>query len=496
MPLPSLPLGIDLHTVVITVVAVVVIDYIYSQYIESTKDVNDLYLSDQSLIEATRLPNESAIYKSNKLDHSHGLRIGLDIRYDHYKVRHGNLCDIWQIVMDNASNTSNLNIDNQPLLLHALNHRIARLGDYLRANSITSIKINVRFFLVNQDVFVAIFAGFLNQVTVEFYDDITNLPANAEDLNNSLIVVDDSEQAYIHETTATFDNEYNFTKDKGIALKITRKINNKVLSTIEFTQLNLISAVASTLKHLPLTKVVDSNDSFLIINDALASNDHMLNNLTKLMTGFISNSQITLLNKPLDAVISWDTIFDLNPTIVSVSEARLAKMPIDSYLDQLSWYTKFFFNQKLIYVNKSLKNSPEIPMSKYNTMRCLFSTRVIVESGYYNIIGPVILTDFYDYRLNNVSNLKSFGCISQAMEIKLINVNAKNVGNIMVRGYNIGKTTTWLVGTSNETTEANLLGESLLRHDQNKLFMNQNNGFMTLNDSTGIWGNDGCLYVV
>lgn len=81
-------------TVILISLAVI---YIVLKLLNYCKTVPDLYLQQQSYPDPTRLPNESPIYHSTKSPT--GLRLGLDIRYDHYKLRRGNCNDIWEIAM-------------------------------------------------------------------------------------------------------------------------------------------------------------------------------------------------------------------------------------------------------------------------------------------------------------------------------------------------------------------------------------------------------------
>lgn len=86
------------------------------------QDVPDLYLQEQSIREPTRLTNESPIYHSNK---SSNLRVGLDIRYDSYKLRSGNLNDIWEIAIQFAKKTDRgINIDNNLITIGYINYCI------------------------------------------------------------------------------------------------------------------------------------------------------------------------------------------------------------------------------------------------------------------------------------------------------------------------------------------------------------------------------------
>ncbi|KAK6456015.1 uncharacterized protein RJT20DRAFT_127774 [Scheffersomyces xylosifermentans] len=516
---------VDFETILITLVAALAINYIYNQYINSTKDVNELYLNEQSTIDSTRLSNESAVYKSNKLGYASGLRIGLDIRYDHYKLRHGNLSDVWQVITRYAAKQRGkgitINDRFQPIL--QLNYKIDKFRQYLLKKEAKTVRINLRHFINNFDVLIIIISAFVSQVTVELYDDIAYL--SEEDEKNALYIVDyedlkkiqvenyfNFEDQSIYDLEASdelseFENEYTFEKDKGIALKITRRLNNTVLSTVEYTQLNIISSLAASIKHLPLSKEINYEDKLMVIqftSEKKKSNEELTNQLNKILISFITNADLIILEKPN---ISWSTIFDYKPTILSISEKDLQKLSLDNLKKDLhlNWYKKFIFNQslkflskgkftkndsinpysklRLVYVNNTITNPRIFSSPQLNEFRALLASRLIMEFGYYNIMGPVILTDFYDYRFFELKNLKSWGCISQSLELKLTGINEKKEGKLAIRGYSIGKSTNRVINRTDEV-------------EQNKDIMKANDGFMPLTNVNGVWGNDGCLYVI
>lgn len=507
----------EVQPILIALVTILAINYVYRSYIDSTKDVSEVYLTDQSIVDATRHPDESAVYKSNKLDYSQGLRVGLDIRYDHYKLRNGNLCDVWEVLMNycrKVDTKKSITVGKDSAKYTRLNHRVHVFATMLKEKEILSIKINLCMYLANLEILVVMIAAFTNQVNVEFYDEYENL-GDIDD-EHTLFVVENDQLNHSHlydistlvpdnDEQPEYENEYSFIKDKGIALTITRKLNSKILATVEFTQLNIISSLASTLRHLPPCHELSEKDTVLIVQDNNASNDKVLNNLVKMLAGFISHSNIIV----TEDVSSWEDVYSYQPTVVSISQDRLAQFASpESFIKEMSWFNKFIYNQRMVnlvkgkfskynngsssqqlrlmYVSKPIQEPMKMSLLQLNQMRCLHSCRIIVELTYYNVIGAVVLTDFYDYRLNDIGNLRSYGCLYQAVECKLVKLDHRNRGQVYVRGYNIAKTSTKLI----------VNGKGIVQEDDNKSVMKQNNGFMPLTNVYGIWGNDGCLYVV
>ncbi|KAG2736285.1 hypothetical protein G9P44_000375 [Scheffersomyces stipitis] len=511
----------DLETVLITVAAALAINYLYNQYIHATKDVNELYLNEQSTVDSTRLANESAIYKSNKIAYANGLRIGLDIRYDHYKLRHGNLCDVWEIITKYASKSrgSGITIDNEFQPIIQLNYKISQFSRYLTSNKVKVVRINLNRFIDNFDILIAVISAMVNQITIELYDDHANL----QDTDEGLFIVNNSDlqkftpQSYFnYEDQSVYDiestdelnefvNEYTYEKDKGIALKITRKLNSSVLSTVEFTQLNIISSLASTIKHLPLSKEINHDDKIVVVQSSKRSNDAITNQLNKILLSFITTAQLVVLTE--NSSLSWNNILSHEPTILALNEKELQDLSLEKLKSglNLNWYKKFVANQtlkflskgkfskstfinpdsklRLVYVNNGITNPRIFSPAQLNEFRCYLSSRLVMEFGYYNIIGPIILTDFYDYRYFSIASVKSWGCISQSLELKLTEVSDKSEGKLSVRGYSIGKSTNKVVNRSDQI-------------EQNKNIMKANDGFMPLINVRGRWGNDGCLYIV
>lgn len=509
----------EVNGVVIAIVAIVAVHFIYSQYIESTKDVNDLFLSLQSTIDPIRLPDESPIYKSNKLDYSNGLRVGLEIRYDHYKLRNGNLSDIWQILIAQlkAAPEKLVQINEEVAQFLNLNYKVAQLGELL--SKYEEVTLNFRHFVKNSDILVIIIACFVNQITLHLYDDLKNVEFESE---RTLSIIDNSEVATgsslslgsaelskifnSSSTLSTFDNEYHFSKDRGTAIRITSKLNTKFISKISFTQLNLISAIASSMKHLPITCELTKNDTLLLVQDSYPNTstvENIGNDLVKILLSFITGSNLVIQSE-----LTSEKLSAINPSILSTNDSCFEKLLVLSQLEsRLSWFDKFFYNQsinflsrgkfsnqvqtdvgsklRLVYINKSIYTQSSIlsDSNLLNKYRSLLNSRIIIESEVPSIVGPFILTDYFDYRildLSNINNFRGFGCICQSNEIKLVNYKeGTKSGSIVIRGYNIGK-------------------KKIIPIDSNFKINSDpvvNEGFMPIDNVKGSWGNDGCLYV-
>mmetsp|Transcript_780 Transcript_780/g.760 ORF Transcript_780/g.760 Transcript_780/m.760 type:complete len:503 (+) Transcript_780:90-1598(+) len=496
------------NNVLIAIIVVLGINYIYSWYIDSTKDVSDVYLNEQSIIDATRKSDESAIYKSNKLDYSHGLRVGLDIRYNHYKLRNGNLCDVWEVLMNSTSRdpSKEIVIHYETIKIVQLNYMVDKIGHYLKGKEAKKIAINYRNSLVGVEVFCILIACFVNRITINFYDDIDTVE------NIDYFVIDEQElklvedkkyilfnsrnENSVHDILGgkrgellKFDNEYHPDKDKGTAIQFTRKVNHNVLSNIRFAQINLISGIASTIKHVPLSRMWNDKDTLLVVQSKDQTNESILNEICKIMACFVTNTNVKVTN-----TTDWSVIKSHNPTILSINESDfIENVKLEEIKPQKNLIKKLQFNQsmkflskgkftttysdvlRLIYIQTSIIQKSQLNTLQLNEYRSLLGSRIIMEYGFPNVVGPIIQTDFYDYRiiaLNKDAN--GFGCLSQSIEAKLVNVH-NNYGTILIRGYNIGKA----LNTMNDASRP----------------LADNDGFMPIYNVRGKWGNDGCLYI-
>jgi len=450
------------------------------KYIDVTRDVPQLYLWEQSIVEDGRRDGESAIHRSNKLDYGKGLRVGLDIRYDSYKMRHGNLRDIYDILIKQSSKAEkSITINGEQLAISELNFKVDQISKFLSEHKTSCIRVKLDQLFNSVNNFALIVAGFVNQIPVQLYQHRDLVPSD-----EATYYEDIDFTKFTSGSLLSFENGYSPDKDKGIALTIFSKLNHQVESKVEFTQLNLVSAVASTLRHLPLSQHLSDHDTVLISRpDGLLSNEEALNIIIKTLASFISNSTLIIVDG-----FDQSMLEKYKPTVLSINQRLLPKLDSSTKLGLVQNLTKTVnllslsfgkfpvFNcsrneLRLVCVNK---NITEVAIS-VTELRATLKSRVVVESGYYGIAGPILLTDFYDYRKISVP-YKSYGCISQSLELKLANYN-QNHGYLMARGYNIGKSTNTMNGNVGDSTSKN------------------SDGFMPLLNVNGSWGKDGCLYV-
>lgn len=496
------------NNVLIALVVIFGINYLYNWYVESTKDVSQAYLNQQSVIDATRKTNESAIYKSNKLDYSHGLRVGLDIRYNHYKLRNGNLCDVWEVLINSAlkDTSKKITIHNESIRIVELNYKVHIIGNYLREKEAKKVAINYKHALASVDVFTVLVACFINRIVVNFYDNIDNVEEvdyyviDEEELtlfkNKNYILINSVCENSIHhiignknDELSTFENDYHPDKDKGIAIQFTHRVNQRVLSDVKFAQINLISGIASTIKHVPLSRLWNSQDTLLVVQSQCNTNESIINDLCKILSCFVTNTQVKVIK-----TYDWSVIKSHNPTIVSMSESDFIRgVPLSEFKPRKNLFKKLQFNQsmkflskgkfsttynddlRLIYLQKSITDKCNLSTLEVNQYRSVLGSRIIMEYCYPNVCGSLIQTDFYDYRIIALNeNVNGYGCLSQSIEAKLVNLQ-NGYGTIFVRGYNIGKS----LDTMNHESRA----------------LADNEGFMPIYNVRGKWGNDGCMYI-
>jgi hypothetical protein len=450
------------------------------KYIDVTRDVPQLYLAEQSIVEDGRRDGESAIHRSNKLDYGKGLRVGLDIRYDSYKMRHGNLRDIYEIwIKKNSKAEKSITINGERLAISEVNFKVDQISKFFRESNTSCIRVKLDHLFDNVNNFALIIACFVNQIPLELYQH-----RDLVSCDEATYYEDIDFTKFTSDRLLTFENCYSVDKDKGIALTIFSKLNHQVKSKVEFTQLNLVSAVASTLRHLPLSQNLSENDTILISrSEGSLSNEEALNVVIKVLASFISNSSLIIVNGFEQSLLE-----KYKPTILSINQQYLPTLWPSANLGLVQNLVKninllsLSFGKfpvldcsrndlRLVYVNK---NITERTISA-TELRAFLKSRVVIESGYYGVAGPILLTDFYDYRKISVP-YKSYGCISQSLELKLANYN-QNRGYLMVRGYNIAKATTTMNGNIGESASKN------------------SDGFMPLLNVNGSWGKDGCLYI-
>lgn len=478
-----------------TLICILGVFVCYTKYLDFNRDVPPEYLNQQTVVEQTRKPNELAIHKSTKLDYSTGLRVGLGIRYDHYKLRNGNLNDIWEIFIKNCAmdGKPTITIGGESIRVDQLNHAVHQLLELmLKWENVSELALSSEILFADKYTFAAILAAFLSQIPVHIYETKTEhlIDQNAVLVTEGFEIRRKADNSCLFQFTtldfssgkSDFQNEYTVEKDRGIALKVSARLNHKVISSTVFTQLNLVSAVASCIKHLPPSKHLNKEDTLVIVQDRTSS-EGMLNEITKVLALFVVGSKLVLTSHETDYMNYKPTVLVMNVRNIKKHE----KLP--GGLSKLVYYHNIFslsrlrfsgggkLQLRLIYVHRDCNKGE---YTNWNSLRATLGVNIVEEIGRFNIAGPFLVTDYFEYRIFPQKLAESIliaGGIVQANEIKLMNFDATQSGDLAVRGYNIGKAVTIMEG----------VGETQVTPDDD--------GFHKLHH-VARWGTDGCLYVL
>lgn len=462
----------------IALAVLLVVALLYQKYLDLTRDVPPEYLNEQSIVDTIRNPNELAIYKSTKLDYSTGLRVGLAIRYNHYKLRNGNLCDVWELMMQQPE--KNIYICRQVVKVAELNHQVHQLSQYLKGES--EVGIPLSSFITNPAVLAVVVACFVSRITVHLYEDEKDQPTLSfiyDRFEGRNAIVPFVNVVSLGES-AKFSNVYDFEKDRGIAVRLSTRLNHRVTAQTDFTQSNLVSSVASCIKHLPPGQEIKPSDRFLVVQN-YANAESIMNGLVKALVAFVTHAELHL-------DVESTQYMDCCPTIVSAHELEIAKWETHQLgVEKILLYHRLFSlsrlrfslattnvaypSLRLVYAHRSINTRRE--GASANVFRAAFCSHFIEELGYHNAAGPLLVSDLHDYR--PMPAVSGRGCVCQADEFKIINYDG--IGDVCVRGYNIGKSTTTMSG----------VGDKIIRPDAE--------GFFQLAGVRARWGNDGCLYI-
>lgn len=477
----------------------------YRQYLVLTRDVPPEYLAEQSVVDPIRLDGELAIHRSTKLDL--GLRVGLAIRYDKYKLRNGNLYDVWELALagarhHNTAHKTAITVESRTdrfvqgldaaenrakVSLADLNGKAQAIGRVLKAAEVTEVGISLELFMSSPDVLAITVACFINQITVHVYDvNPSEVVVAIEDgqvvVRSTSVLLTVSELSF--DSTTDFENSYEPLKDRGVALKVSKVLRHKITGEVSFTQTNLVSAAASCIKSLAPPMALSDKDLMAIILDD-SSIEGMVNGVTKMLASFVTSTPAHLCLR--------QTCMDMDPTVVlgpAEAVCSLYKRPrgLDRVLD---WHRQFSLAQlrfsklcmarpyarlRLIFAHRNINTGNYI---SWRPLRSALMAHVVEELGIMSAAGPIVTSDPYDFRelpKGAQVNVRGHGTVCQADEIKLVAFDGGQ-GEICVRGYNIGKTRTLMEGQ----------GTTVMTPDSE--------GFHNLR-VRALWGADGCLYVV
>lgn len=464
---------------------------LYFQFLRFTRDVPPEYLAEQSVIESTRQDNELAIHKSTKLDYSAGLRVGLGIRYSHYKLRNGNLYDVWELAVAalKKNPTKMIVIDNTSIEVATLNARAQQVASLLKESK-KPVMLPLSEFLAGESSLATMLACFLSQTTLHVYDQHAHdQPTDAIMFTVDALILD-GEPIYTFGNavapTTEFENSYTAEKDKGIAFQLTYCIKSNISVSTSFTQTNLVSAAASCVKHLPPKHEICSNDRLAVVRDNTLP-ESISNELIKVLVAFITGADLIVTLCVQQAMANEATIL-LAP---STKVRALSRRPswFESLLVQHRKFSlsclrfskvgpRAYPSLRLIFAHRPIQSGE---LTSWNSIRAALGCNVIEEFGVWHAAGPIAATDFYEYREMPKSvamQVRAFGAVGQSCEMKLVNCGASSsCGTLAVRGYSFGKSKSRMAG----------VGETDVSPDLDGFYVEP---------VQARWGTDGCIYIL
>ncbi|OBA19767.1 hypothetical protein METBIDRAFT_44454 [Metschnikowia bicuspidata var. bicuspidata NRRL YB-4993] len=484
--------------------ALLVTALLYRQFLVFTRDVPDEYLNEQSVIESIRKPNELAVHKSTKLDYSQGLRVGLGIRYSSYKLRNGNLYDIWELAMGHAKKdpTKSVFFDQKPVQIARLNSLASQvrklLSELASEEDIDEVCIHKNLVFSDPEAFTVLLACFTSQTTVHIYDESCLDDQNGNTLDvqreegdlviyrGSRLVLNMTRTIDTDITNMSFVNEYSSEKDRGIALKVSCRANHMAMTSTNFVQTNLVSAVASCIKHFPPQHHISSDDRMAVLNNT-ASMEGLVNGLVKVLVSFVTGAELHLASS-LDTCVALKPTIILAPTdVVSTMYKKPAGLdrllkPHRLYSLACNRFSGLIQNKphpdlRLVIAHRSIGSTSVSP--DWRQISASLAAHVVEESGYFHAAGPILVSDFFDFRSFSrelSAQTRTHGAVAQSNELKLVNFDGVS-GKIAARGYNFGKAKTVM----------DKVGETIVTPDED--------GFYQL-PVQGRWGLDGCMYVM
>lgn len=440
-------------------------------------------MNEQSNIAPTRKENETAVYRNNQTPHGLPLLTGLNIRHG-FKLRNGNLRDIWSVVMGqkNINSVTFYNNGKETKAdIYNLNGAFERLNEFFQEKGCSTIGIAVPVYSFQG--FVSMFTCFINGLTAHHFNTLprstpevdilivheSQLPhALRLNLKLYLVVTDDESTKFSDEhiinwnalgqfkqlTKDNYSYTYDPKYDQGIPLKETY---NFVTTT--YSHQNFVSAVATVAKSLPLGHELSYNDKLLI-----GYEDSSVKYWSKILSVLLFGGSIVL-GSSSDPKFDDQLIKKYQPTILAI-DSKTAKRIflkneqhgfIHSLFLQRAQYLLSrgifsdraalpgFESLKLIYIDQLNELNGNINTSDLNLIRALSGARIICERFIPGVTGAVLATNYYDYRVFSNSNLKNCGTSSLSLEIKLFKYKDLNIdkrhGELCIRGFIIGRPT-------------------------------------------------------
>jgi hypothetical protein len=465
------------HSLVLVLVGLAFLIIAYNQYVRHQRDIHEIALNQQADISPSRKENESAIYRNNQTPHGMPLLTGLQIRHG-FRLRNGNLRDIWSVVMGQKNRDARLTFvhkgEEVVCGLDNLNAVFKRFSTFFKQNEWQRIGIAVPVYTYHG--FVTCMACYISGLTVHAF---TQLPRSQHDID--ILVVDESQLKYAtmftykkvivisSDSSKSFDDsniinwgeigdlealkddvfEYKYDASYDDILPLVDTAN---FQTTSYTHQNFVSSIASVIRSLPLGH--EFGQEKLLIG----YQDSTMNYWPKTLAILLCGGSVVLGS-------TRDETFEKNittyrPTVISLDAQSaksffLCRTDFGIFHSLMLHRAVHLFSQgvfstsamrnscdqlKLIYIGDDNKG---LASEELTTIRALYGCRVVAERFKSGVLGPVLSTNYYDYRIFSNKRLINRGAAPLPLEIKLFKYKnldiGKRHGELCIRGFTIGR---------------------------------------------------------
>lgn len=352
-----------LSTWSIAIVSLATIYWLAGKILQTLRDISPLALKQQANIAPVRKANETAHYRNFLVPNGFPLTTGLALS-NQYKIRNGNIGDIWSAIVANNKNTIGFKCDRDQ---SKCSYNIGEINGLVkqimkRLQNYSSVGILARIdTLPGFATYIALMLMTIKIDNFQFYL-LDSFQYEAElELDLDLIVFDDSivftqlnhisNYFYIGLNDTKFkplshgtmilwrdsmqdsepDNifEYKPSPDNADDLKTWCNLLTDGKDLTQFIQLNLVSAIANFIKSFPLGHELNEKDILTIIEPGTFSkltktpknyhHESSLQNWVKIFAVLLHGGSLTFCKEDLNGIIR-DT------TLLSITSADLPEL--------------------------------------------------------------------------------------------------------------------------------------------------------------------------
>ncbi|MCJ1247940.1 hypothetical protein MMC30_005155 [Trapelia coarctata] len=489
--------GWSIYTSLLTVVFVAYL--VYPLFFGKEPDTHPLLLARQATASPTRQPGESAIYRSLEAPHGYPLRSGLNVKDPGAPKwtngRDGDLRDVWKKALGGVDGRAGniISVKGKETFEHKLEDltgHVIGIGKHIQKQDAKRVAIylpNSIEFLVA--VFAAAFYGFtpilippkqsfevLADILHRSHADVLIAPAgtvqvehlamSCPNLKHTIWVVEPSSRHMdfkaIPSTTKTAVEWHEVIRQIGSDaisslpsaeesttvpnfICVLRSASSTAHNTVEYTQRNIIAAVAAQISALPRNQRIEPSDLVLPL-DGLS----FVYPFVVTLAALYSNASLAL-TSVAGTDTGYDTAFQsVFPTIVITSAQSMLQFQKDKTAESIGIISKVKYalraralsagrlNQarttlgpRLIYVSTDAgSESAHLTQRQLNDIRLLTGSRTVYALADANVAGAIAQTSAFDYRITEYPNaLSHFGPPLSSVELKLVDTATSKISD-------------------------------------------------------------------